>query len=83
MPRRRLTSSRLDVSRPSMNTLPDVGGIRRLIIFIVVVLPQPEGPSSTQTSPAPTSMSTPSTARTEPKLFVRRSSRITRAAPAR
>ena len=50
------------VSRPSMKILPEVGGIRRLIIFIVVVLPQPDGPSSTQTSPASTSMLTASTA---------------------
>ncbi len=31
---------------------PPVGSIRRLIIFMVVVLPQPDGPTSTQISPA-------------------------------
>ena len=31
---------------------PVVGSISRLIIFIVVVLPQPDGPTSTASSPA-------------------------------
>ena len=31
---------------------PLVGSINRLIIFMVVVLPQPDGPTSTQISPA-------------------------------
>ena len=47
---------------PPMEILPDVGATSRLIIRSVVVLPQPEGPSRTQVSPAPTSRSTPSTA---------------------
>src|ERR1043166_958472 len=33
---------------------PDVGSIRRLIIFKVVVLPQPEPPSSTSSRPSGT-----------------------------
>src|SRR3954451_6935739 len=31
---------------------PDVGSMRRLSIFNVVVLPQPDGPTSTHTSPS-------------------------------
>ena len=31
---------------------PLVGSIRRLIILMVVVLPQPDGPTSTQISPS-------------------------------
>ena len=61
-----------------MKILPDDGAIRRLIIFIVVVLPQPEGPSSTHTAPAGTSMSTLSTAVTVPNTLLTRSSRIMR-----
>src|SRR5262245_28679315 len=76
MERRSVTSSTSDVSRPSMKILPDDGAINRLIIFMVVVLPQPDGPSSTHTAPAGTSMSTLSTAVTVPKVFVTRSSRI-------
>src|SRR5215212_3040304 len=59
-----------------MKILPDVGGINRLIIFIVVVLPQPDGPSRTHTAPAGTSMSTLSTAVIVPKTLLTRSSRI-------
>ncbi len=73
-----MTSSTPAVSWPLMKILPDDGAIRRLIIFIVVVLPQPEGPSSTHTAPAGTSMSTLSTAVTVPKTLLTRSSRIMR-----
>ena len=40
------------VSRPSMQHAPAVGSISRLIIFSVVVLPEPEPPTSTSSSPA-------------------------------
>jgi hypothetical protein len=39
-----------------------VGSISRLIIFIVVVLPEPDGPTRTTTSPSGMSMVTSSTA---------------------
>ena len=39
-------------SWPPMRISPDVGSTRRLIIFIVVVLPQPDGPTKTTSSPA-------------------------------
>jgi hypothetical protein len=37
---------------PSTTMSPAVGSIRRLIIFIVVVLPHPEGPTRTTVSPS-------------------------------
>src|SRR5688572_20906294 len=81
MERRSVTSSMPEVSRPSMEMVPEVGGIRRLIIFMVVVLPQPDGPSRTQTAPEGTSMSTASTAVVIPNTLVTRSSLIMASAP--
>src|SRR5437879_8723005 len=40
------------MSRPSMVIAPDVGSMSRLIIRMVVVLPQPDGPTNTTISPA-------------------------------
>ncbi|WP_345147165.1 hypothetical protein [Nonomuraea rubra] len=37
---------------PPMTMSPEVGSIRRLIMRMVVVLPQPDGPSRTTISPA-------------------------------
>ena len=39
------------MSRPSMEIVPDVGMIMRLTMRRVVVLPQPEGPTSTVIRP--------------------------------
>ena len=51
--RRRSSTAGSDMtSSPSIVMRPEVGSIRRLIIFIVVVLPQPDGPTRTQISPA-------------------------------
>ncbi|MNP79559.1 hypothetical protein D3C76_1774360 [compost metagenome] len=47
-----------------ISTLPEVGAIRRLIIFSVVLLPQPDGPRNTQISPSLTVRLTESTALT-------------------
>src|ERR1044072_8604861 len=49
-------------SRPSRKIRPVVGSISRLIIFNVVDLPQPGGPTRTTTSPAATSRSSSCTA---------------------
>src|SRR2546430_16488667 len=58
---------------------PEVGSIRRLIIFMVVVLPQPEGPTSMQVSPSPTSRVRSCTATWPPGYSLRiRSSLINR-----
>ena len=62
MPRRSSTASMLSTSRPSMKIGPPVGSIRRLIMRRVVVLPQPDGPTSTQSSPSTISRLSSSTA---------------------
>ena len=54
MPRRSSTAGRLMTSRPSIVIRPLVGSMSRFTIFIVVVLPQPDGPTRTQISPAGT-----------------------------
>ena len=51
MLRRRFTGSVCITLRPATVTLPESGSIMRLMMRIVVVLPQPEGPMSTQTPP--------------------------------
>ncbi len=45
-----------------MSTRPELGSISRLIIFSVVVFPQPEGPQNITIDPAGISMFSPSTA---------------------
>ena len=50
--RRSSTLSMEAASFPSMRTLPPSGSSRRLIIFIVVVFPQPDGPISTRNCPS-------------------------------
>ena len=47
---------------PSMVMSPSVMSIRRLTIFIAVVLPPPDGPTSTQISPAGTARDSERTA---------------------
>ncbi len=61
-----------------MKIRPLVGSISRLITFIVVVFPQPEGPTNMTISPAPISKVTLSTAGVErtPYRLVTPSSRI-------
>ena len=51
---------------PSRTMLPRLGGSRPAIIRRTVVLPQPEGPTNTSTSPSATSRERSSTARTPP-----------------
>src|SRR5947209_16238942 len=62
MPRRSSVASRARTSAPSMSTVPDVGSTSRLIVRTSVLLPQPDGPSSTANSPAPIVRSTSWTA---------------------
>ena len=47
--------SRVATSTPSSRIRPEVGSISRLTILSDVVLPQPDGPTSTQILPAGTS----------------------------
>src|SRR5215831_15123521 len=54
---------------PPMRISPAVGFSRPAIICMSVVLPHPEGPSSTKNSPSLVARSTPSTAGTSPKYF--------------
>ena len=65
-----------------MRISPEVGSIRRLIIFRAVVLPQPEGPMSTHTSPAGTVSESSYTAARPPLSYVFVTSRSSRT-PAR
>ena len=51
---------------PPMRISPEVGRSSPAIARSVVVLPQPEGPSSVRCSPAPTVKVTPRTATTVP-----------------
>src|SRR5437588_5470099 len=54
MSRRSCRGSRASTLRPPSSMSPEVSGIIRLIRRIVVVLPEPEGPTRTHTSPAGT-----------------------------
>src|SRR5919108_1212074 len=56
MPRLSSTGSCSATLRPSTTMVPPEGSMSRLIIFMVVVLPQPEGPTKTTVSPRPMSM---------------------------
>ncbi len=69
------------MSRSRSRIRPAVGSSKPPIIRRVVVLPQPDGPSSEKNSPACTSNETPSTARTTPKRFSRSMRRISAGAP--
>src|SRR6056297_394380 len=62
MRRRSWFGSTSVTSSPSRMIRPPVGSMMRLIIFIVVVLPQPDGPTSTTISPRGMSIDTRSTA---------------------
>ena len=64
MVRRSSVAFLLRMSSPPMVIVPEVGSWRRLIIFSVVVLPQPEGPMNMTISPAGTVRDSPSTAGT-------------------
>ena len=50
------------MSSPSRNIRPLVGSMSRLTIFIVVVLPHPDGPTRVTSSPSATSKDRSSTA---------------------
>ena len=61
---------------PSTVADPDVGEMRPASMRIVVVLPDPFGPTKPTTSPAGTSKLSPSTATTSPKRFDNESAAI-------
>src|SRR3954453_18843578 len=64
------------MSSPSMVIVPDDGSTRRLIIRMVVVLPQPDGPTRTAISPSPTSSESSCTATVPSGYCLRRWSRV-------
>src|SRR5215831_19345112 len=59
------------MSFPPSRISPAVGSTKPAIMRSVVVLPQPEGPSSTTSSPCRMSRSTSATACTSPYVLVR------------
>src|SRR4030081_1661211 len=68
-------------SRPHTETAPALGGMKPVIIRMVVDLPAPLGPRKPSTSPLPTSKETPSTASFGPKDLLRFSTLITAPLP--
>ena len=58
----RWVALRLVTSRPAIRMRPSLGSSRPAIMRKVVVLPQPEGPSSVTSVPASTVKLTPATA---------------------
>src|SRR6266568_2218202 len=64
-------------SSPHTETAPALGGMKPVIMRIVVDLPAPLGPRKPITLPFPTSNETPSTARFGPKDLLRFSTLIT------
>ena len=59
------------MSWPHISAVPDVGGMKPVIIRMVVDFPAPFGPRNPSTSPFLTSKEIPLTASKEPKLFFR------------
>ncbi|MCY1364580.1 hypothetical protein D9M69_513900 [compost metagenome] len=55
-------AGRVSSSSPFSRTEPEVGSTSRITDLAVVVLPQPDGPTSDSVSPCPTVNDTPSTA---------------------
>ena len=74
MPSPRLAGLTARRSRPSSRIAPEVGSTKPAIICSVVVLPQPDGPSSETNSPFSTPSDSPSTAVCWPNCLVRFSS---------
>ncbi len=66
MPRPRLCGATCVTSSPPMRTTPASGVTKPAIISSVVVLPEPEGPSSEKNSPAAMVASTPATTVSSP-----------------
>src|SRR5438094_4877688 len=66
------------MSCPHTVTPPELGGMKPVIMRMVVDLPAPFGPRKPSTSPLPTSKETPSTASFAPKDLLRFSTLIIR-----
>src|SRR6185503_19406794 len=74
--RRFASSGDSATSKPPTATLPSVGGMKPVIIRMVVDLPAPFGPRKPRISPRSTENVTPATARFVPKCFSRFSTLI-------
>src|SRR5437899_6179316 len=70
MPSPRLAGLTASRSRPSRRMAPPLGSTKPAIICKVVVLPQPDGPSSETNSPFSTPSDSPSTASCVPNLLL-------------
>src|SRR5258708_39563196 len=66
------------MSWPTTDTLPSVGGMKPVLIRMVVDFPAPFGPRKPSTSPRSTENDTPSTARFGPNVFTKFSTLIMR-----
>src|SRR5215470_5229003 len=75
MPTLRLKGGAKVTGASAMKTSPSVGTAKPATQASVVVLPDPEGPSSVRNSPARAVSVTPSTARVAPYVFTRPSMR--------
>src|SRR5262245_34297735 len=69
--RRFASSGDSTTSWPPTLTLPEVGGMKPVIMRMVVDLPAPLGPRKPRTSPRATSKEMPSTARFAPNVLTR------------
>ena len=72
----RTSAGRRRTSYPATRAVPDVGGLSVVIMRMVVVLPDPFGPSRPSTDPVGTEKEMPSTAVKSPNLFTRFSASI-------
>src|SRR5215470_6800778 len=75
MPTLRLNGGSNVTRAPSIHTSPSVGTAKPAMHASVVVLPDPDGPSSVRNSPGRAVRVTPSTARVAPKVLTRPSMR--------
>ena len=57
------------MSAPPSRTLPPLGSSRPAMMFISVLLPQPDGPTSTRNSPSPSEIEMSCRICVAPKLF--------------
>ena len=72
----RTSAGSVCTSYPATRAVPEVGGLRVVIMRIVVVLPEPLGPSSPSTDPVGTEKEIPSTAVKSPNFLTRFSASI-------
>src|SRR5438067_7258740 len=77
MPKLRLCGGVRVIGVPARLISPDVGDSKPASIISVVVLPEPEGPSSVRNSPRSMSRSRPSTTRVSPSYVLQTAAKRT------